>query len=234
MKNMQGIESSHTTKRVERDHATGDVRAAAQTSAAPLFMNEERANEMQLAQAIVRGDIHSFDTFYERYVDRLYRVIYYQLGAHQADADDVLQDTMIAALSALPRFRGESRLFTWLCGIAHHKITDHRRKGGPAGERVGLSLTDYVVPQGGSDLYSERAEARIMVRQALAELPAAHKQVIILKYVQGLSVEEIAAATGRSFKSVESLLTRAREGLRAALQQETGDRAHSARTTRTQ
>ncbi len=181
----------------------------------------ELSEDLCLARSIARGDTDAFDVFYQRYVDRLYRMIYYQLGAQQADAEDVLQETMVAAVRALPDFRGQSLLFTWLCGIAQHKIADHRRRRGPAGEKVAIPLQDDDPPSSATDGYAQNLETRVAVRQALAMLPSGHRQVLLLKYVQGLSVDEIAVATGRSFKSVESLLSRAREGLRVALEPET-------------
>ncbi len=181
----------------------------------------ELSEDLCLARSIAHGDTDAFDVFYQRYVDRLYRMIYYQLGAQQADAEDVLQETMVAAVRALPDFRGQSLLFTWLCGIAQHKIADHRRRRGPAGEKVAVPLQDDDPPSSAIDSYAQNLETRLVVRQALAMLPSGHRQVLLLKYVQGLSVDEIAAATGRSFKSVESLLSRAREGLRVALEPET-------------
>jgi RNA polymerase sigma-70 factor (ECF subfamily) len=176
------------------------------------------SEDLRLAQSIARGDTDAFDVFYRRYVDRLYRMIYYQLGAQQADAEDVLQETMVAAVRALPDFRGQSLLFTWLCGIAQHKIADHRRRRGPAGEKVTVPLQDDDPPSSvATEGYVQNLETRLAVRQALDTLPSGHRQVLLLKYVQGLSVDEIAVATGRSFKSVESLLSRARESLRLAL-----------------
>jgi RNA polymerase sigma factor (sigma-70 family) len=190
------------------------------------LQDSERSEEMRLVSAIAHGDVAAFDVFYERYVDRVYRVIYYQLGAQQADADDVLQETMMAAVQALPRFRGESRLFTWLCGIAYHKITDHRRQGGEHGQKIAIPLDDNVISTANeNNQHAESTETRVMVRQALAELPEDYQHILLLKYVHGLSVDEIAVMTQRSFKSVESLLSRARTRLREVLERET---AHDA------
>jgi RNA polymerase sigma-70 factor, ECF subfamily len=182
---------------------------------------DNRADEPHLAAAIARGDIDAFNTFYQLYVDRLYRVIFYQLDGQRADAEDVLQETMLAAVKAMPAFRGQSRLFTWLCGIAQHKITDHRRRRGAHGEKVPLPLQDTdLIFDDETNALVEDAETRVLVRQALAALSETHRQVLILKYLAGLSVEEIAASTGRSFKAVESLLSRARDALRLALEME--------------
>lgn len=181
----------------------------------------QRAEEIGLAGAIARGDTDAFNTFYERYVDRLYRMIYYQLNAQQADAEDVLQETMMAAVKALPSFRGDARLFTWLCGIAQHKITDHRRHQGADGEKVTVPLEDDRLWSSDGADHAQSTETRVVLRQALAAMPEDYRQVLLLKYVQGLSVDEIAKVMGRSFKSVESLLSRARESLRLTLERET-------------
>lgn len=183
--------------------------------------NDEVAEERNLALAMARGDTGAFDTFYERYVDRLYRMIYYQLSAHQADAEDVLQETMIAAIRAIHAYRGDARLFTWLCGIAHHKITDHRRRGGPQGERNPVPLPeDGNLPADGQAAFIQATETRVVVRQALAALPDRERDVLLMKYANGLTVEEIARATKSSPKAVESLLGRARVRLREVMNRE--------------
>ena len=220
MLDVRRILYSFTTNLVSLGRSPDTVTGVRHGGSVPPLQDDEHSAEMTLAQAIVRGDTDAFDTFYERYVDRLYQMIYYHLSAQQADAEDVLQETMVAALKALPRFRGEARLYTWLCAIAQHKIIDHRRRGGSSGEKNAVPLDDaYAVPDGNG--YAQGTETRLLVRQALADLPDAHRQMLLLKYVQGLSVDEIAVVTGRSFKSVESLLTRARNGLREALERET-------------
>ncbi len=181
---------------------------------------EELADEIRLAEAIARGDVDAFGAFYERYVDRLYRLIYYQMNAHQADAEDVLQETMLAAVKSIGRFRGSSRLFTWLCSIAYHKITDQRRRGIAAGRGDTLLNESQMRGLNGQNGLVAKTETRLAVRQALASMPVQYRQVLVLKYVEGFSVEDIAVIMGRSFKGVESLLSRARESLRAALAQE--------------
>jgi len=182
--------------------------------------SKELADEIRLAEAMARGDLAAFGVFYERYVDRLYRLIYYQMNAREADAEDVLQDTMLAAVKSIGRFRGSSRLFTWLCSIAYHKITDWRRRGvAVRGSDVPLDVVQVQGADGRNGLLAE-TETRLAVRQALASLPAHYRQVLLLKYVEGFSVDDIAVITGRSFKGVESLLSRARESLQAALAQE--------------
>ena len=181
----------------------------------------ELAEEVRLAEAIARGETDAFAIFYQRYVDRLYRLIYYQLSARQADAEDVLQETMFAAVKSIGRFRGKSRLFTWLCGIAYHKITDQRRRQGAGRAEADVPLDESHHQPGGEVRDGLlQTDTRLAVRQALTSLPDQYRQVLVLKYVEGFSVDDIAVIMGRSFKGVESLLSRARDGLRAALGQE--------------
>ncbi len=182
----------------------------------PSYPDDEREEDLHLARAIVHGDTDAFDRFYERFVDRLYTMIYYHLGAQTPDAEDVLQETWLAAIKSLPAFHGKARLFTWLCSIAQHKIVDHRRR---RGDKTAAPLYDDQARQNG-DNHIGATETRLVIRQALGKLPASQQQVLLLKYIQGLSVGEIAAMTGRSPKAVESLLSRAREGMRAALERE--------------
>jgi len=185
---------------------------------------DERAQEALLVQRVMRGDRPAVEEFYHSYYDRLYNFSYYQVGCDHADARDVLQDTFIAALHSLPSFRGDSRLYAWLCGIAWRKAADLRRREHRRAEmRRGLSEESALssagaVLQAGGD--AAAYEARDMVTRALSELPERYRDVLVLRYVQGFSVKEIAKIMHRSLKSVESVITQARKAFRIAFEEQ--------------
>ncbi len=171
---------------------------------------EQDEDGLQLASRLMQGDPAAVIELVERYADGLYRFVYNQVGSVQ-DAEDIVQDTFIAALRAIQRFRGESRLRTWLFSIAMHKMADQQRE---AGRRLAtiphemLSVLQEPNPQ--PEQVLEEIELHQMVRQALLKLPLHYRTALILKYVEDMSVNEISQIMHRSQKSIESVLVRAR------------------------
>jgi RNA polymerase sigma-70 factor (ECF subfamily) len=101
-----------------------------------------------------------------------------------------------------------------MCAIARRRLARHYEAERKA--EVGRSRL-RVVAESALDESLQQAEQREEVARALGRLPALHRQVLVLKYLDGLAVEEVAAQVGRSRVQVQSLLQRAREGLRREL-----------------
>jgi len=182
-----------------------------------------REYETALVRQILANEGDAFDEFYRRYVPRLYRAIYYACSSRQDDAEDILQETMLAAIRSLKRFHGKSSLYTWLYAIARHKIQDYYRRGNR--QKAHLSPTppdDFAIPLADSSPSPDSLVIhRDMLQRALANLPVHYRIVLIGKYVDGFSVKELAVILHRSEKSVESMLTRSRAALRNALSDDT-------------
>ncbi|MGQ9682716.1 MAG: RNA polymerase sigma factor [Anaerolineae bacterium] len=176
-------------------------------------------SDLDLAQRIVAGDQGALEIFYQRYFTRLYRFVYYQVGGSHDDAQDVLQDALIAALKSLHSFRGDSSLYSWLCGVAWNKAADFRRREYRMAQVEQRSLksvreTPEAEIEPAPDNVLVLQEHRERVHETLRTLPAHYRQVLVLKYAEGLPVEDIAQIMRRTFKSTESLLTRARSAFR--------------------
>lgn len=181
-------------------------------------------DDLALARRITDGDETALCAFYAQYADLLYAFIYHHLRGSHTDAEDVWQETLHASLRALPSYRGQSRLFTWLCGIARHKIADHyRRQGRSPAEafsdvpEVELSrlLSAAPLPE---DVVVRR-DTCIRVTEALGLLSEDHRMALVARYAEERSVGEVARLLGRSYKAAESLLSRARIAFRDALAQ---------------
>jgi RNA polymerase sigma-70 factor (ECF subfamily) len=190
--------------------------------------NSAQAKEVELVTRIRQGDVAALEQLYYRYFDRLYSLVYNQVGRNHSIAEDIVQETFLAVLKSASKFRGQSKLYTWLCSIAYHKVTDfHRRQERLAkhGDKH-YSVSDKELAQipDNDDLpitsKIESEETRQVIEQALLSLPLDYQQVLIFKYVEQMSVSDISKAMHRSPKSVEGLLTRARKTLRACLVQE--------------
>lgn len=181
--------------------------------------------DARLARSVAAGDPAAVNELIDTCADLLHAYIAHRLQAGPDAVEDIWQDTMVAAFQSISGFKGESRLFTWLCAIANHKILDHLRRTGKDPSVCFSDLPEAslagMLDQG--PLPEEvllRQSTRIRVVQALGELPADYSRALILRHVEEKSVEETARALGKSFKATESLLHRARAALKATLTSE--------------
>lgn len=182
------------------------------------------AYETTLVDKLRRGDSTAVEQFYKVYRRRLYYLVLEHVGRDQGLAEDLVQEVFLAALGSLDGFRGDSQLYTWLRSIAFHKINDHYRRQArqPKPEKsppeiLALKLEQATGDEQAAHSAMESEEARLEVHQALVDLPQDYRDVLVLKYLDEKPVLEISQVMGRSPKSVEGLLARARKALRASL-----------------
>jgi len=202
-------------------------------------LSKHRDEDADLTVRLRRGERDAVQDLYMRYVDRLYSLVFYQVGRNKNIAEDIVQETFLAALNSanryrdivqetflaavnsVSRYRGQSKPFTWLCGIAYHKIGDFYRRQRRGAEDVGLRSATEVekIPAREEPILGklESEETKEVVEQVLAGLPLHYRQVLLFKYVEEMPVMEISEIMQRSSKSVEGLLTRARKSLQASL-----------------
>lgn len=180
--------------------------------------------ETELVARLRQGDAAALEQFYRQYIDRVYSLVFHQVGQNKSVAEDIVQETFLSALKSIGKFRGKSKLYTWLCSIAYHKVADFYRrqgrqdKGGKQPPSIGAAELERIrdsEPLASSRIESE--EDRQVVEQALLSLPLPYRQVLMLKYIEEMPVLEISLVMRRSPKSVEGLLARARKVLRACL-----------------
>lgn len=165
--------------------------------------------DRSLIEALQLGDAGAFAELYRRHHDRLYRYCMYRLGEPH-EAEDVVQEAFTRAWVNAPRLRGELRFYPWLRTIAGNLCTDIGRK------RARVQPTSAVDPgltDGGQDNIIERVDIALL-EQAMSRLPERHREVLALRETDGLSYEQLAARTGTTVGTVESLLWRARQGLK--------------------
>ena len=146
----------------------------------------------------------------------VYGFLYARVGGHAATAEDLLQDTLLEAVRSAGSYRGEASLSTWMCAIARRRLARHyeaERRAETA--RRGL----HALPEAGEEPALELAEQRDEVIRALGQLSPLHRQVLVLKYLDGCTVGQIASQLDRKPVQVQSLLQRARDGLRRQLEE---------------
>lgn len=162
-------------------------------------------------------DRAAFAVLYRRYLDRVYGYAYHQLGDHH-DAEDVTERIFLDAMRGIGRYRDEGAGFrSWLFRIAHNTVSNaHRSRG----RRRTVAIDEgyeQVDPTPGPQGLVLRAEERRRVRRALDELPDDRRQVVLLRFGEGLSSREIGAVLERSEGAVRVLLHRALRDLAARL-----------------
>jgi len=173
--------------------------------------------ERQLVARVAQGDEEAAAELYRLFSGRLYAFIYRQVGGDPSLGEEVLQDTFLAAVRSAGRFREESTVFTWLCGIAWRQAADRNRRARRRRQVLEGHTAEEFMPLSGAPQPEEevqREETRAWVRQIVESLPDRYRSVLLLKYVEELSTQEIAQITGRSIRAVESLLLRARATFR--------------------
>jgi RNA polymerase sigma-70 factor (ECF subfamily) len=175
-------------------------------------------------RALLRGDERAFDQLFREHVPRLFRIVLARIGRDPDAAEEVVQRTLIRALGKLATFRGEASLLTWLVTFARHEISSYYRQYDRAAERclsdeapeIRAALELLEDEQEDPERAALRGEVRGLVHETLERLPARYARVLDWKYLQGLSVKEIARREGEGPVVVQSVLARARVAFREA------------------
>jgi RNA polymerase sigma-70 factor (ECF subfamily) len=180
--------------------------------------------DRRLVKRLLRGEEAAFDELLDDHVPRLYRIALSRLGGDASIAEDVVQSTLARALPRLDTFRGEASLLTWLTTFCLHEIGDHFRRAGRAPR---LSLSDEVpeiaaalevLEHEGTGPESDTlaGEIRTLVLATLDRLPPRYAEALRWKYLEGLSMKEIATRWQTEPTAVQSVLQRARASFRDA------------------
>jgi RNA polymerase sigma-70 factor, ECF subfamily len=191
--------------------------------------NPASLDDDALLRRIRAGDRDAFTDLMRRYNRRLYRVARSVLR-DDAEAEDALQDAYLQAYRALPAFRGESALGTWLTRIVVNAALMRQRKTGRLAEVIELGADfgadDAALPRDRLDepaqpeLAALRAQTRRLIETGIDKLPAAFRTVFVLRAVEELTVEETAATLDIPEATVRTRYFRARAMLREALARE--------------
>lgn len=172
--------------------------------------------DLELVDRMLAGDEEAFNAFGERYVPALYRFALGRLAGDRELTRETVQTTMTKALSKLDTYRGEASLWTWLCSCCRNEILMGFRSRRTRPAEVSLDeQTEPVAelrpsgPRNPEAVLLSKERARL-VHTALDLLTPRYAQALEWKYVERLSVLDIAARLEVGPKAAESLLTRAR------------------------
>ena len=188
--------------------------------------NIDQGADRELVAKLLRGDKAALDQFFSTYFPRVFR--FALLRAHRDEdlAQDICQQVMDKAFRHLSSYRGEASLFTWLCQITRNELADYWRRekrrsavvsridDDPA---VMAALETLSAPESSEpEAQHHEADLRDRVHVALDALPTHYADALELRYLNDLSVVEIAKRLGQSMIATQSILQRARAAFRDA------------------
>jgi RNA polymerase sigma factor (sigma-70 family) len=172
-------------------------------------------SDEQLVALFRAGHDEAFGTIHDRYRARLFGYARQMLGGSKSDAEDVLQDVFLRAYDALRVDGREVLLRAWLYRVAHNRCIDQLRRPAPAPSDI------YDLNRGPSQDPMAEAERREDLRRLVADvrrLPEQQRSALLMREMEGLSYNELAAALDVTVPAIKSLLVRARVGLVEAIE----------------
>ena len=172
------------------------------------------SDEMLVAKAQA-GDRDAFFTLYDRYLGKVFNRVKSKIPPQEAE--DVTQDVFIAVSRSLKGYKQEARFNTWLYTIVNRQIADfyRRRSRQSSGNDAEVDLeTGEAVA---TVLDSQEIDQRLLIQRALDTLPEHYQEIILLRFADGLTFNEIAEQRQQSLEAIKSLYRRAIQAVRAAM-----------------
>ncbi len=168
--------------------------------------------ELQLIRDAQAGNRRAFASLYDAYLDRVYRYVYFRTH-HKETAEDITAGVFVKALEKISSFdAGKAGFTTWLYAIARNALTDHYRRRKPDADLEDV----WDTLASGEDIPADTdARARLArVQDLMKDLPAAQREIVLLRVWDELSYAEIAAVTGKSEAASKMAFSRAVATLR--------------------
>jgi RNA polymerase sigma-70 factor, ECF subfamily len=163
--------------------------------------------EAEIIEACKQGDREAFHDLFETHKDRVYTIAFHYSG-NEATARDVTQQVFLKLFTSIGQFRDDSQFTTWLYRIVANACADeHRKRRRFVPFSPEIEVRD-MSQKGSQETAYHRREVAGSVRVAIGELTPKLRLPILLKYVEGLSYDEIAEALGISIGTVSSRLNR--------------------------
>ncbi len=186
-------------------------------------MDYKALSDEQLAEKYLLGDTNAMTAIYERYVDKIYRLAYSKLGDHH-DAQDVTSSVFLKLCTYLQQFRGDSKLSTWIFAVAANAAVDFARRrkpqesldrevGGKDGEPMERQIADRAP---GPEELLDKEDFRQHMLSLVRKLPDMQKEILELRFIVGMSYQEISEELGIEMGTVKSRINRAVASLREA------------------
>ena len=164
--------------------------------------NESGGSDLEFLHRLQNGDQQAWMTFHTEWTPRLYN--YLRKNVPVEDIEDVTSEVMTSLVRSVKNFDGKVKLSTFVYTITNRRVADFWRKKGRA-QTVELSPSMTAVTTPGP------SSARLEFEEVLKRLKLEERQILLMRYREGLSVQEVADSLGTSYKAAESRLSRARK-----------------------
>jgi RNA polymerase sigma-70 factor (ECF subfamily) len=180
------------------------------SGSSPSDDNDPEATRLRaLVDLAKEGDAEAFGQLYDHYVSGVFRFIYYRVGSQQL-AEDLTSETFVRGLRAIQRFNWQGKDFgAWLTTIARNLVADHFKSS-----RARLEIVAETIPEGKATVASPEQEVLALISnemlfEAVNALPNEQRDCILMRFIQGMSIAQTAAALGRSEGAIKQLQLRA-------------------------
>lgn len=190
-----------------------------------VLTDQARAENLEVAQGLKRHDAELLDRLIVQYQHRLLRYLLFLTGDREM-ADDLFQETWMRVLTRGSQYNGAARFDTWLFTVARNMLIDLRRKrtmisleGMCTGENEDYTFEIASEDESPFDRYRSQEEAR-KIAAALMKIDPLHREALVLRFHEELSLEEIATITRSPLSTVKSRLYRGMAALKPHLQKE--------------
>lgn len=174
------------------------------------------ANDREVIEACQRGDLDAFRALFEAHKDRVYSIALRYSGG-RAEAMDIAQETFLKLLSSIQHFRADASFESWLYRIVVNCCLDHKRRGRRWMPFLDGLLDTVSAPAESALSKLLRAEQEQSVQRVVGKLAPEQRIVVVLRYTEGLSYDQIAEVVGCSAGTVASRLNRAHKVLERRL-----------------
>jgi RNA polymerase sigma-70 factor (ECF subfamily) len=178
----------------------------------------EREEDAALARRAAAGDAEAFGVLYDRYMDAVYRYVFYRVR-NEAEAEDVTSDVFMRALRAIPKYEPRQAFLAWLYRIARNAVIDRSRRRA-ARQQVSFEdalahpNADQVVNPDEGLLAGSDASA---VRRAMQQLTPLQQEILVLRYVEGYDTKTISKLVGKRDGTIRGIEFRALTTLRGLI-----------------
>jgi RNA polymerase sigma-70 factor (ECF subfamily) len=185
--------------------------------------SDDPDDEVVLVKRAIHGDAEAFGRLYALHLDAIYRYVYFRVG-NGRDAEDLTEQAFLNAWEALPGYEQRGKPFTsWLYRIAHNVVMDHHRRRKPLVSTPLLEKGHWEDERPTALEHMIKAEEVDGLARAISQLSEVQQQVIILRFIEGLSHAKVAAIVGKSegacrviqhraLAALNELLTAAQDG----------------------
>jgi RNA polymerase sigma-70 factor (ECF subfamily) len=187
-------------------HAAADVSSA------------EREQDAALARRAGSGEAEAFGVLYDRYVDAVYRYVFYRVR-NEVEAEDVTSEVFMRALRAIPKYEPRQAFLAWLYRIARNAVIDRSRR---RAARQQVSFEDALAHPNADQIVNPDAgllagSDAAVVRRAMQQLTPLQQEVLVLRYVEGLDTKAISKLVGKRDGTIRGIEFRALSALRTLI-----------------